>query len=80
MKMVLNLAVTVILLVSTGGQPLVSAAPACDTQIIGFEIIDQGGGCTRLEIAFGCDRIEEGFCYIEVCDSSSGYTAGCTDY
>jgi hypothetical protein len=80
MKLVLNLAVTFILLVSTGGQQIVSAAPVCDTEIIGFEIIDQGSGCTRLEIVFGCGRREEGFCYIEVCDSSSGYTAGCTDW
>lgn len=79
MKIVLCLAVTLILLVSTGGPQTVSAAPVCDTEIIGFEIIEQGD-CSRLEIVFGCGRREEGFCYIEICDSSSGYTAGCTDW
>jgi hypothetical protein len=69
----------VALLVPVGNLP-VSAAQGCDEiGVIGFEIIDQGS-CTRLEVAIGCGRQETGYCYIEVCDSGSGFSMGCIVY
>lgn len=80
MKRFLAIVFSTVALLSAGGNLPVSAAQGCDEiQIIGFEIIEQGD-CSRLEIALGCGRQETGFCYIEVCNSSSGFSAGCTDY
>lgn len=80
MKRLLTIAFCIVALLSPVGHHPVSAAQGCDeVQIIGFEIIEQGD-CSRLEIAVGCGRQETGFCYIEVCGSSSGFSTGCTLY
>ena len=79
MKRFLTIAFSIALLLQGNNQP-VSAAQGCDEiGVIGFEIIEQGD-CSRLEIAVGCGREETGYCYIEVCGSGSGFSAGCTVY
>lgn len=79
MKRILALVLILFALLSPGGTLPVSAQGCEEIEVIGFETIEQGD-CTRLEIALGCGRQETGFCYIEVCGSGSGFSAGCTLY